>query len=80
MLQPMLHHQTIEKSVIYDKEDQNDNVAGPSIESQNVFVKEWYYGVKFFWGGIGKNVVRKTRLDTRLDDVVYPLKAAQFDH
>ena len=23
----MLHHQTIEKSVIYDREDQNDNVA-----------------------------------------------------
>ena len=57
VLQPMLHHQTIEKSVIYDKEDQNDNVAETSIESQNVFVKEWYYGVKFFWGGIGKNIL-----------------------
>ena len=47
MLQPMLHHQTIEKSVIYDKEDQNDDLAGTSIESQNVFVKKWYYDVNF---------------------------------
>ena len=50
VLQPMLHHQTIEKSVIYDREDQNDNAAGPSIESQNVFVKKWYYDVNFFGG------------------------------
>ena len=50
VLQPMLHHQTIEKSVMYDKEDPNDNVAGPAIQLQNVFVKKLVMWRKFFGG------------------------------